>query len=80
MEKIINKHDKSFKYNSFKKMFLLSDCLEEPKVQKDWFINKFDSYISSLKKDVDNFTKEERFLRLRKKMNSFSQKKKSLFK
>ena len=75
MEKKIFKTDKSFGHNNFKKMFLLSDYLEEPKVQKGWFANKFDSYVSSLKKDVDNFTREERFLRLRKKMNSFSQKK-----
>ena len=75
MDKKIHRPNKSFGLNNFKKMFLLSDCLEEPKVQKDWFIHKFESYVSTLKKDVDNFTKEERFLRLRKKMNSFSQKK-----
>ena len=75
MEKKFHKTNTPLGLKNFKKMFLLSDCLEEPKVQKDWFVNKFDSYVSTLKKDVDNFAKDEKFLLLNKNMNSFSQKK-----
>ena len=75
MEKKNKKSNKTFGQNSFQKIYLLSNFLEEPKVQKDWFISKLDKYVSTIKQDVDKISKEERFERLRKKMNinSFSQ-------
>ncbi len=72
-----NKLDKTYGYNSFKKLFLLSNNFKEPKVQKDWFIDKYKDYISTIKTNVDNFLREENFSYFKKdfNMNSISNKK-----
>ena len=74
-----NKLDKTYGYNSFKKLFLLSNNFKEPKVQKDWFIDKYKDYISTIKTNVDNFLREENFSNFKKDfhMNSISHKKNS---
>ena len=78
MEKNNKKQNKSFGHNSIQTIFLLSNYLEEPKDKKNWFTGQFEKYMTTIKNDVDNITKEERFERLRKKihLNSFSQNKK----
>jgi hypothetical protein len=74
-----NKLDKTYGYNSFKKLFLLSNNFKEPKVQKDWFIDKYKDYISTIKTNVDNFLREENFSNFKKDfhINSISHKKNS---
>ena len=75
MEKKSKSKEKSFGHDSFQKIFLLSSHLEEPKLQKDWFTGQLQKYMSTIKHDVDNITKEGRYDRLRKKIssNSYSQ-------
>ena len=81
MEKKTKSKEKSFGHDSFQKIFLLSSHLEEPKLQKDWFTGQLQKYISTIKHDVDNITKEGRFDRLRKKIssNSYSQNRISVY-
>ena len=55
------KKNKSFGYNSFQKVFLLSKCLEEPKVQKGWFSSQIERYMSAIKKNVDSITKDGKY-------------------
>lgn len=73
MEKINRNHDKSFEFNSLNKLFLLSYNFKEKKPQKDWFINKYKRYVSTINNDIENFIREERFRNLRKDLfvNSF---------
>lgn len=81
MEKKSKIKEKSFGHDSFQKIFLLSSHLEEPKVQKDWFTGQLQKYMSTIKHDVDNITKEGRYDRLRKKIssNSYSQNRISVY-
>ena len=81
MEKKYRNTEKSCEHNSFQKIFLLSNYLEEPKVQKDWFTGKFEKYMNIIKHDVDNIMKEARYDRFRKKINSnsYSQNKNFIF-
>ena len=72
MEKNYKNKEKSFGYDSFQKIFLLSRYLEEPKVQKDWFTGQFQKYMLTIKHDVDNITKDVKYDRLKKEPNSNS--------
>ena len=69
MEKKNKKGNKSFGHNTFQKIYLLSNFVEETKVQKDWFMSKFDKYISTIKHDVDKISRDEKYERLSKKIN-----------
>ena len=81
MYKNYKKQNKSFGHNSFQKIYLLSDFLEEPKEKKNWFTGQLEKYMTTIKKDVDKIIKEERYDRLRRKihLNSFSQTRKHMF-
>lgn len=68
------KREDTLNHKPLQKIFLISKYLEEPKEKKDWFRNQFQSYIKTIKHNVENMTKEEKYDRLKKKihLNSFS--------
>ena len=73
-------HNKFSELKTFQKIFLLSNYLKESKPQKNWFANKFNQCLSSIRNDVDFITKERRLENLKKKYkgNSFSNKKNTI--
>ena len=73
--------DKFCEVDTFQKIFLLSNYLKEPKAQKNWFVNKFNQCLSSIRNDVEYITKEQRIEHLKKKLkiNSFPNKKNNIY-
>ena len=67
MENQNKKGKSSFGHNSLANIYILSN-IKEPKVKKNWFIKKFDGYISTIDNDFDKISKEESE-RLKKKNN-----------
>ena len=80
MEKNNKRQNKSLMNNTLEKIFLLSHCLEEPKDKKDWFIGKFEDYMMTINRDVDNInniTREGKYNR-KIQLKSYSQNRKYL--
>ena len=69
MENNANNDDDINKHKSFQKIFLLSNYFEEPKEKKNWFNNKFENYINTIKKDLDDISKDGRYNNIRKRIH-----------
>lgn len=63
-----NVEEKTAKLNSFQKVFLISNVFEEPKDKKNWFKNQFQDRITTIKQEMENMKRDERFARLRKRL------------
>jgi hypothetical protein len=75
------KREDTLNHKPLQKIFLISKYLEEPKDKKDWFRNQFQNYVKTIKQNVENMTREEKYERIKKKvhLNSFSHNKISNF-
>ena len=71
--KIKHKEEKSIvKNHPLQKIFLISNYFEEPKNKKNWFANQLQIYIKTIRQNVYNMTKEEKYDRLKKKAHYLS--------
>lgn len=66
------KEERSIKNNPLQKIFLISNYFEEPKEKKNWFVNQLQNYVKTIKQNVYNMTKEEKYDRLKRRAHFLS--------